>query len=358
MTAPRQRAQDFCYRFGLSLPILEAPMAGACTPARSAAIANAGGMGALGALLLTPEEIVAWVREFRKASSGPLQINLWIPDPSPTRNSAQEAEVRDFLSQWGPPVPEGAGEQPLRDFEAQCEAMLESRPTVISSIMGLFDPDYVARLRATGIAWFATATTLAEALAAESAGADAIIAQGFEAGGHRGTFDPIEARSSGIGLMAFLPILADRLSLPIIAAGGIGDGRGIAAALTLGASAAMIGTALLRCPEGNTPPAWADRLGSLAPEDTSITRAFSGRPGRAISTPYVQAATGSYAPDSAPYPIQRSLTAAMRAHAVKKNDVDRMQAWAGQAGSLARAEPAGHLVLRLWQEAEALLPIA
>src|SRR5262245_38754573 len=120
-------------------------MAGACTPARSAAIANAGGMGSLGALLLSPEEIDSWVHEFRKAGAGPLQINLWIPEPPPERNAVQEALVREFLSEWGPPVPEGAGDSPLRDFEAQCEAMLAARPTAISSIMGLFDPVYAAR---------------------------------------------------------------------------------------------------------------------------------------------------------------------------------------------------------------------
>jgi len=337
------------------LPILLAPMAGASAPSLSIAVAGAGGMGSCGALLMKPDEIVAWASDVRSASNGAFQLNLWIPDPEPVRVPAHEARVRDFLAAWGPELQASAGDARPLDFDAQCEALLAAGPAVVSSVMGLYPAPFVARLKERGIAWFAVATTVAEARAAEAAGADVIIAQGMEAGGHRGAFDAGQAERRLVGLFALLPAIVDAVRVPVVATGGIADARGVAAALALGASAAQIGTGFLRCPEAKIHPAWADALARTAPEDSVVSRVFSGRAGRSVPTRYVLAATAPDAPPPAPYPVQRGLTAAMRGEGAKDTDVDRLQAWAGQASSLARAEPAGALVQKIWEEARSIL---
>ncbi|TCS38438.1 nitronate monooxygenase [Paucimonas lemoignei] len=356
MSDARTRSAEFCRRFQLDLPILLAPMAGACPPALSIAVAKAGGAGACGALLMQPHEIAAWADAVRAQTERPFQINLWIPDPAPERDAAHESQVRDFLGKWGPPVPPAAGDAAPLDFAAQSEAMLAARPAFVSSIMGLYSPEFVERLKAAGIAWFATATTVAEAKAAASAGADVIVAQGMEAGGHRGCFDASRAETSLSGLFALLPAIIDAVQVPVVATGGIADARGIAAALTLGASAVQIGTGFLRCPEAGIHSAWAEGIAEATPEKTMLTRAFSGRAGRSLATEYAIAAAAPGAPAPAPYPVQRGLTATMRKHALETGDLQRMQAWAGQAAALARAEPAEELTRALWQDAQRLLP--
>jgi nitronate monooxygenase len=345
------RAESFARRFGLQRPVLMAPMAGVPAVPLAAAVGRGGGMAALGALLMDGAAIAEWVARLRAEVAAPLQINLWVPDPAPQRDAAHETRLREFLGRFGPAVPAGAGDAALQDFDAQCEAVLAARPAVVSSIMGLFPATFVQRLQRAGIAWWATVTSVAEARAAEAAGADVIVAQGAEAGGHRGAFDAASARDRAVGLFALLPQVVDAVRLPVVATGGIADARGVAAALLLGASAVQIGTALLRCPEAGLAPAWAAALAGLAPEDTQLTRAFSGRWGRAVQTDYVRAAAGPEAPEPAPYPVQRGLTAPMRQAAASDGDLHRMQAWAGQAAGLAQPRPAAELVAGLWAEA-------
>jgi len=349
------RAENFARAHGVQIPILLAPMAGASSPSLSIAVANAGGLGSCGALLMKPEAIKAWAAEVRAGTNGGFQLNLWIPDPPPTRDAAAEEKVRAFLANWGPEVAPEAGDATPPDFAAQCEAMLEVGPTIISSIMGLYPPEFVERMRAKGIKWFANVTTVAEAKAAEAAGADAIVAQGMEAGGHRGAFDAGRAEAAMVGLFALLPAVVDAVTVPVIATGGVADARGVAAALLLGASAAQVGTGFLRSPEAKLPNAWADALARAAPEDTLVTRAFSGRAGRSLATAYARAAMLPDAPRPAPYPVQRGLTQAMREAAVKSDEIAKMQAWAGQSAGLASGEPAAEIARELWDGARALL---
>jgi nitronate monooxygenase len=350
MTEIRQRARAFCDRFGLGLPILQAPMAGACPPELAIAVAEAGGMGAGGMVRDDPERIAAWAERFREGSSGAFQLNIWVPGP-PGEDRDRIGAAREFLGRFGAPGEPGRGSPPV--FREQCEAMLAARPAVVSSIMGLFEPDYVRRLHADGIAWFACATTLDEALAAQEAGADAVVAQGMEAGGHRGCFDQDAAEHTEVGLVALLPRFADHLDVPVVAAGGIADGRGVAAALALGAAAVQVGTALLRCPETGISEQWAAALDELAPEATVTTRAYTGRTARAAPTPYLAAWAESGAPRTAPYPDQWRLVSQWRRGGA--NGVDKVNHWAGQSAALATGEPAGVVVGRMWRDASALL---
>ncbi len=266
------RAAAFCERHNLRVPILMAPMASACPASLAIAVANAGGLGGCGALLMQPDAIQKWVADVRAGTNGGFQLNLWIPDPPPRRDSAAEDAVRRFLSNWGPEVSAEAGDVKPPNFEAQCEAMLEAGPTIISSIMGLFPEQFVARMKSKGIKWLATVTTVSEAKAAESAGADIIVAQGMEAGGHRGAFDATQAQTQMVGLLSLLPTVVDAVKLPVVAAGGIADGRGVAAALLLGCLRGASRDGIAQMPRGEG----GQRLGRR--DWTNSTRGDDGQP--------------------------------------------------------------------------------
>lgn len=351
------RVRDFCQDYALQAPILLGPMAGACPVRLSIAVANAGGLGACAGLMLTPDAIGKWMADFRAGSSGAVQINLWVPDPPPQRDAGREMAMRQYLSAWGPPVSDADADTPLIDYATQFAALLAAKPDAASSVMGLFGEAEVRALKAAGIRWIAIVSTVRDALDAERAGADAIAVQGFEAGGHRASFTSETAEAEAVGLLSLLPAVVDAVRLPVIAAGGIADGRTLAAALVLGASAVQVGTGFLRAPEAGIAPAWAEALGHTLPEQTTLTRAFSGRAGRGIVTDYVRASATPDAPAPVPYPVQRGMTRPMREEALRTGDLQRMQAWAGQSAALARAEPAAMILERLWEEARPLLPI-
>lgn len=355
MESVLQRARSYAEELGLSVPILLAPMAGACPPELSIEVIKAGGLGACGVLLMGPAAIADWSSNVRSNAGDAFQLNIWVRDPSPERDHEHEARLRQFLTQWADDSPEPAGAIDLPPFDDQFEAMVAAKPRAISSVMGLFTPAQIATLKRAGISWLATVTTVAEAEAAAAAGADALIAQGMEAGGHRGSFIADDAESKLVGTFALVPAIANATGVPVIATGGIADGRTVAAALMLGASAVQIGTGFLRCPESGINPAWQDALKDTAPEDTILSRVFSGRAGRSIATDYVRAATSGGAPRPAPYPIQRALTAAMRAQGERDSDLARMQAWCGQSSRLGSGAPAAVYTRKLWRDASVML---
>lgn len=348
-----QRAHNFCSRFGLRVPILLAPMAGIPAPALSVAVANAGGLGACGALLMSPDNILDWSKTVRSRTSGPFQINNWIPEPAPPRRDPEhEARLKSFLSSWGP-VPDG--DYVLPNFAEQCDAMLKSGAPILSSVMGLYPPDFVARMKKQGVIWFANISSVTEAKLAEEAGADVIVAQGCEAGGHRGCFNAETAESQLIGLMSLLPAVVDAVKVPVVATGGIVDGPSVAAALVLGASAVQVGTGFLRCPEAGISPAWASALAQALPEDAVVSRVFSGRAGRSLNTAFVRAHMASGAPSPAPYPVQRGLTAGVRQKGADTHDMQLMQAWAGQSAGRAEALGARQVAENMWRNAKDVL---
>lgn len=348
-------ASSLLAQLGIALPIIQAPMTGSDTAPLAAAVSQAGGLGMLGCGARSPAAMREAAGAVRAATDRPFGINLFVLDtPAPDAAAVQAALERlaPLYARFHLPLRPPA--QWCQDFAAQFETLLELRPLVASFTFGLLAAAQVERLHRAGCRVIGTATTAAEALAWQSAGADAVVASGAEGGGHRGTFLG-DWEASQIGTMALVPACVDALAIPVIAAGGIMDGRGIAAALALGAQAVQMGTAFLGCPESALVPAWREALARADGGDTRLTRVFSGRWARGIVNTAMRALQADEAALPA-YPVQNALMGPVRRAAAAAGDGEHMALWAGQGVGAARALPAAELVRTLadeWQAARA-----
>ena len=340
-------------RLGLAHPIIQAPLAGGGdTPDLVAAVCNAGGIGFIGAAYLAPPQIADAARAVRAKTSRPFGINLFAPltAPEPPREPGPMLQrLAPFFAELGlppPALPASTG----APFAEQLAVALDSGAAAFSVAFGLLPADAVAAVKARGMLLMGTATSVAEAVALEKAGVDAVVAQGSEAGGHRATFAG-DFDSGLIGTMALVPQTADAVRVPVVASGGIMDGRGIAAALALGAGAVQLGTAFLTCEEAGVPEAYKAAILAASAQETRLTRAFSGRPARGIVNRFmteIDRGGGVLA-----FPLQNALTRPMRAAAAKQGRAEYLSLWAGQGVGMARRQSAAELVARLASEANA-----
>jgi nitronate monooxygenase len=339
---------------GIQKPIIQAPMAGVTTPALAAAVSNAGGLGSLGVGAMNADGARKAIRQTRELTSKPFNINVFCHRPA-TPDAAVERTWLEWLApvyrQYGATPPQSLAEiytsfvvdQPMQAM------LLEEKPAVVSFHFGLPSDAVIAALKHAGIRLLASATNLDEAAAAAEAGVDAIVAQGIEAGGHRGVFDTT-ARDERLGTFALTRLLVREFDVPVIAAGGIMDGAGIAAALALGAQAAQLGTAFVACPETSIDEGYRSALLSDAARHTTFTSAISGRVARSMVNRFTALGEDAQAPRTPDYPIAYDAGKALNAAAKAKGEFGYGAQWAGQAAPLARALPAGELMAQLERE--------
>jgi nitronate monooxygenase len=351
-----RRFRKLASMMGVDHAIILAPMAGGTsTPALVAAVSNAGGLGSLGAGYMTPDDIAKAIAEIHARTDKPFAVNLFAGGYDGT-GSSDTAAMLKLIAPWHerlglPPPAAPAGSLP--PFEQQVDAVLQAGVAVFSFTFGIPSVDIIVRMRERGTKLVGTATTVAEARALENAGVDAIVAQGSEAGAHRGTFIA-SLEESLVGTIALVPQMVDAVTVPVIASGGIMDGRGIVAAAALGASGVQLGTAFLACPESGAPPAHKAAIRAARDDGTMLTRAFSGRLARGITNAFAAAMSG-HEDALLPYPAQNNLTRPMRTAAARLGNANYLSLWAGQAAPLAREMPAAELVAQLLSETAAIL---
>ncbi|MBQ5946438.1 nitronate monooxygenase family protein [Massilia sp. ST3] len=347
-------------RLGLAAPIIQGPFGGGISSVDLvAAVCDSGGLGSFGVHHLDADGICAVASQIRARTSGPFALNLWIPlegSDDPRIDDAAFARnatlLEPYFTELGIPMPQ----RPARfapPYAKQIEAVLEARPAVFSFVFGIPSSDVLARCRELGITTLGAATTVEEAVALEQAGVDMIVATGFEAGGHRVSFLR-RAEESLCGTFALVPQVADAVRIPVIAAGGIADGRGIAAALTLGAQGVQIGTAFLACEESSANPTHREMLFSREARHTGLTPVFSGRLARGIQN-RLREELEPHAAELPPYPVQNWFTGIMKKAASEQARADLMSLWCGQSAPLLKHRDARSLMAALMNETSLLI---
>jgi nitronate monooxygenase len=351
MSASRSKLLEL---LAIDAPIIQAPMAGISTAAMAAAVSNAGALGSLGLGASTAEEAEAAIAAFRAQSSRSLHVNVFCHAPARADHERETRfidRLRPEFARFGATPPASLHEiyRTFLEDDAMLAMLVAAKPKVVSFHFGIPSRERVRALRDAGIVLFGSATELGEARALAAAGVHAIIAQGYEAGGHRGVFDP-DAPDPCLGTLALTRLLVSQLDLPIIAAGGIMDGAGISAALRLGASAAQLGTAFVGSDESLADEGYRAALASDAAHHTTMTRAISGRPARCLANRFTALGRTIADRDIPTYPIAYDAGKALHAAAKKKNEFGFGAQWAGQGAPLARALPAAAIVAALRDE--------
>jgi nitronate monooxygenase len=345
---------SFLDRLGLTLPVIQAPMAGVSTPAMAAAVSNAGALGSIAVGATDAGGARAMIAETRALTERAFNVNLFVhgpAQPDPARDAAWLEWLTPVFAEFGaePPTALRTIYKSFADDPDMLAMLLETAPPVVSFHFGLPSGEAIAALRSRGVMLLATATSPAEARAIAAAGIDAIVAQGIEAGGHRGMFDPA-APDDALGVLALTRLLVRDPGIPIVAAGGIMDGAGIVAALDLGAVAAQLGTAFVGCPESAADDAYKAALTGPGGYHTTLTTLISGRPARALANRFtaLAATVGDRRPPD--YPIAYDAGKALHAAAKSRGEPGFGAQWAGQGAPLARSLPAAELVATLRAE--------
>ncbi|WP_342415562.1 DUF561 domain-containing protein [Paenibacillus sp. FSL R10-2782] len=342
----------------IQYPIFLAPMAGGpTTPELVAAISNAGGLGNLGAGYLTPEQLRSMIREIKQLTVQPFGVNLFVPEQL-VESEETIGQMADHLNIYR--VELGIAQNPAiqkysESFEEQVQVLLDEEIPVFSFTFGIPPQDVIQTMKQRGTIVIGTATTIEEAKQLEAAGVDAIVAQGSEAGGHRGTFLK-SVSDTQIGTMALIPQIVDHVTIPVIASGGIMDGRGLVASLALGAAAVQMGTAFLACPESGAHTTYKQKILSENEDCTEITRVYSGKAARGIRTEFMND-MHRYPGKIPAYPIQNAMTRDIRQAAAKANNSEYMSLWAGQGLRLATDRSAAATVKQTIDQANVLVKL-